>query len=656
MARTRTPPHPPAPPRPDHPADAAVRRGSGDGLPADQQAGLAAVLAGFRHYEAGDDEAARQALQAVGLTSPFLEWKVLLRGLMAYAAGDDARAVENWRRLDPARLSARLAAPLRARLDPEFAAAQPAASAARLRARYEALAGGDLPARLRALQAELGRDKRLTRAWKLAAAAAPLLRRVHPDLEARFARGMYEAIAGQGEQADLAKYRNLFGPPPDDPQFHKLEALGYEAAGQFDVANDHWARYEAWLGSSPSGWPAGVARRARAIILHRMGQNAAALHARPAAPPDDIEAAFAALFRAPERRRPVPGPKPETYFLRSIELAPEWAAPARELFRRYLDQDRPAEAERVARGLLARKPDDLMAIEGLAVLVQREGRADEALNLWKTALATNPLDRRLRALTAHAYHAAARRELAAGRAAAAETVLDEGKDVCAAEFPAGYQALRAVTARKLGRPADADAARDAAAAVPGGRLAAALFVAVDSAMAKLKPADKRAADQAFAAAIEEPPTPLEVNLLHGAWDSYHLSGVSYRGQKTQEKKILALAEKCLAADAPERDFEALCLGLAARQHWKLAEAAAAKCERRFPRNPFFKVALAEALHARNPRYQQERRILRLLDEAKGLIGPGADARTAGLTDVIDRLRKHYSDPADTFDFLFGRAR
>src|SRR5919197_1569437 len=94
-----------------------------------------AVLTAFQEYEAGHDEAARGALQQVGLGSPFLEWKVLLRGLLAYSAGDDARAVENWQRLAPDRLPARLAAPLRAALDPAFLHGQPPDAQTRLRRR-----------------------------------------------------------------------------------------------------------------------------------------------------------------------------------------------------------------------------------------------------------------------------------------------------------------------------------------------------------------------------------------------------------------------------------------------------------------------------------------------------------------------------------------
>src|SRR5262245_42314589 len=71
------------------------------------------ILTAFEQLEAGRDDAVRDALQLIGLRSPFLEWKLFLRGLQAYYQNDDARAIENWQRLRTERLPARLAAPLR---------------------------------------------------------------------------------------------------------------------------------------------------------------------------------------------------------------------------------------------------------------------------------------------------------------------------------------------------------------------------------------------------------------------------------------------------------------------------------------------------------------------------------------------------------------
>src|SRR5207248_3764443 len=120
-------------------------------LPAEFHAALNHVLAAFAHYSAGEDEAARERLQAIGLQSPFLEWKLLLRGLMAYSARDDARALENWQRLTADRLPARLAAPLRAALDPAYRQAQPPATQALLLQAADRLQGVEVVRGLRAV-------------------------------------------------------------------------------------------------------------------------------------------------------------------------------------------------------------------------------------------------------------------------------------------------------------------------------------------------------------------------------------------------------------------------------------------------------------------------------------------------------------------------
>src|SRR5207248_7846116 len=118
-------------------------------LPSALHADFDQVLLAFGHLEAGRDEEARAALQAIGLRSPFLEWKLLLRGLQAYYLKDDARALENWQRLDPERLPARLAAPYRAQIDAAFRNAQPPETQAALQRQLDRLQGSPLQAQLR---------------------------------------------------------------------------------------------------------------------------------------------------------------------------------------------------------------------------------------------------------------------------------------------------------------------------------------------------------------------------------------------------------------------------------------------------------------------------------------------------------------------------
>src|SRR5262249_9529630 len=79
-----------------HAADVARKEGKNGRklLPESLHGQFDLVVQAFAQAEAGQDEAARQSLQGIGLQSPFLEWKLLLRGLLAYYQKDDARALE----------------------------------------------------------------------------------------------------------------------------------------------------------------------------------------------------------------------------------------------------------------------------------------------------------------------------------------------------------------------------------------------------------------------------------------------------------------------------------------------------------------------------------------------------------------------------------
>ena len=162
--------------------DRAIRIKAADSLPTEFQPVHHAVLAAFKHHEAGNDDAAREALQPIGLQSPYLEWKVLLRGLIAYSTNDMPRALENWQRLDPARLPARLAAPLRAGLDPAFRATLPTAYADSLERRMESLVAGPLVDGLRNVRLQLGRDKTLNKAFRQAGSVLQQLKQTAPHL------------------------------------------------------------------------------------------------------------------------------------------------------------------------------------------------------------------------------------------------------------------------------------------------------------------------------------------------------------------------------------------------------------------------------------------------------------------------------------------
>lgn len=628
-----------------HAADRAVRHRTAAFLPPDLHAGFRAITVAFQKHEAGDEAAAREALEPVGLRSPFLEWKVLLRGLMAYAATDDARAAENFARLDPARLPARLAAPLRFAVEPAFAKAQPADAANALAARLRKLTPSTIVEHLRAIARELGREKPLAPAFRAADLVVPLLKTATPALVPRLANCLYHAVVSQGQPEDLAKYRRLFGNPPDDPHFHKLQAMIGEAIHDPPGAHAHWLKYEAWLAAHPPGWPPAVADRARAEVWTHLGANA-----QRALEPDDDEPEFG-FFGAPRRKKLKPlDPPAEACFARAAALAPDSADATRRHFESLVAAGKPADAEAAARAYLARQPDDIYALSALGNLLRTQGRAADAAAVLLRALPLHPLDRTLRFQTASVVLAEARAKLAATPADAL-AVLDAQEPLLADQTPAGRHVLRATAFTKLGRADEAEAARTAALAVPGARLGSAYRLTVDAGLAKLKPADKKAADAGWLAELAKEPTPLEVNQLIGAYDNYFLDGVKYRGQKTHDKKVLDQVPRCTAAAAPEVDFERLAQQLLMKHEFKHAKKLTDALIARFPANPAFHLARAEAgIGAGEREYQVEARVRR----AKTLAEAATDPRHKALLPRIDELQKRFASPYDFLEAFFNR--
>lgn len=630
------PPRPRVAAPPEHPADRAVRLRDPAGLSADDRPGYAAIVDAFAHYEAGRDDAARDALAPVGLKSPFLEWRVLLRGLLAYSAGDDARALENWVRLDPVRLPARLAAPVRAALDPVYKASQSDAVAGQLLDQFAKLTADPVLDGLRTLRRQLGLGRGLDGAFKTLASLVPVLKAACPAAVPGLAGVVYHAVRRHGMPSDLPKYKKAFGPPTDDPGFHRLSALAYEDASQPADVCKHWLAYEAWLGKGPAGWPADVADRARAIVLTQV--------ARAAADPGRVEfAQFLAGLPVPIAfLRPEP-PDPVPIWRRALDLAPDWDQPARELIGYHLNKGQLAEAEAVARAFLERVPAALPILDVLGRLLMRTGRPVEALAVRRRALAASPLDPDVRWRVAVAHLAAARRLTIDGELANAADTLAAGVALNEAVLAGPFDCVEAVLCRKRGDKSAAEAALARAVGRRGGRVAAFLFVAVDSTLAKLKPAERTKANKALADALAGPATPAEATQATLALDQYGAEGIDYRGQKAHETKLDALILRSADADAPEIEFELLVVRCLARDPSKTLPKLTAKLRAKFPANPIFPLAEAEALIAARPEAYSRGVVLRLLTTAARLGAKSTDPRHKAVGERAQSLGDEHYD-------------
>lgn len=624
-------------------ADRAIREGPGgkDLLPADLRPAFEVVRQAFAHYEAGRDEPARAALNAIGLASPFLEWKLLLRGLIAWSANDTPRALENWSRLSPDRLPAQFAAPFRLTADKAYGATLPPDRLAAAARAADQLAGG-LTESLRRLRKQLANEDTIPAALETARVLVPELKRVAPDLVSRLANVVYWALISGGQPEDLPRYNRVFGPPADDPQFHRLQALVLEQMRRLDMAHGMWGKYEEWIARTANRWPGPQQARARALVLERMGRIARDwLDDAGAEDFDGFDEIFAFFDRSGRRKKVAPRkplhPSAEECFRRAGEMAPDWSAPALELLREYAG--RPDKALAAVEDLLQRFPDNLPILESAAGLYERLGDTAKAHECLKRALAANPLDRELRQQAAGLALNAARRHAEAGDFAAARAGLREAADLGGPILTAAVAALGMAIELKAGEADAAAGYQESLTGQPDARLATAYRLTVEGTRLKVKKKDLGPHQTAFTAGLAGPATTGELAALLDALDQYRREPVKYRGLKTHEKKVLDRVAAFGREELPEDELVRFGLVLHRSRLWKPLRELAERAMSRFPANAYFVFFAAEAAVSRQRTEYVGGRAGALYLRVKRLIDAKPGEQYRRLQELLDERRK-----------------
>jgi tetratricopeptide (TPR) repeat protein len=568
-------------------ADAAVAQGLAGkaSLPQDLHVTFDLILQAFAHYESGRDEEARAALQGIGLQSPFLEWKVLLRGLVAYQAKDDARALENWQRLDQARLPSRLCATMRASIDPAYLASQTPVIQQTLRAKGMQLQGLSIAPLLRDIKEMLHGD-RVMQAFRKAEQVVAVLKRDHADLAARFAQCFFWAVIEHGDVEDLERYRRVFGVPVDDPKLYRLEALALEARGMWPEAHKVWQSFIGEVAQNPAAWTGESAQRVQALIWTRMAENAAFKRKRRARSDNPFFDLFAAQT-APLK------PSAEQCLENAIKLAPDRIDSYRALFNLYCDDDKPAKAKKVGQQLLKRFPDHVETLEALGDLCMHNKDYKKAQEYFEQAMHANPLERSLRFDLARAKQNYALTLTLAGKHDKAREQYEQAlplKDGSKTSFLCQW-AVAEMKANNLPRAEELIAQ---AQAEPDHRLACRFALVGESVRANLPTKEKKQFAQDLKTALAQTPTPAEILvLIESAASQRHTHDETFHGQKAQEKTILKFLDRIKFNEFNEAQLVRLCRGLAtllARKPWL-------KClnhaRRHFLKNPFFRLSYTD---------------------------------------------------------------
>ena len=502
--------------------------------------------------------------------------------------------------------------------------------------------GSTLLSNLRTLRAALADKNKMPSAFRQAEALLPALRQEAPHLLPRLAACFYWAVLETGPD-DVLRYQRVFGKPPDDPNFHRLYALGYEKAGELGEAHVRWQQYEREIADHPERWPGDQADHARALIWLRMGENAASV-------PEP---------RRGQRRRgfdpfgddedtPL-DPPAEKCFQKSLELAADQLETHEALVRHHLEAGREGKAEKAARQLLKQFPDHVPTLELLSDLRRKRGEYTEALNLAGQALQGNPLDRNLRRKVSDTHLLLARQHVEGGSFDEARQSFQAALDLSGGPDGSIILAHWAACEFKASDPARAEDLLQQALSRTPAAVGIAYLLLTEVIRLNLDRALKKRFEQDFKDGLAEPNQAGAVFLTR-ILAAVHAGGVSYLGQKGHTQKVLSYIHKARDLDFGETQLEELCQNLLDLEAYPRARRFADIGERQYPQNPFFPYLHALAWIRSEGRRFRPYQVVPLLQNAQRLAkARPPDERRDLLLDDIER-HLHELNPFD-LDFL-----
>ena len=174
----------------------------------------------------------------------------------------------------------------------------------------------------------------------------------------------------------------------------------------------------------------------------------------------------------------------------------------------------------------------------------------------------------------------------------------------------------------------------------GTRLAVSFSVLVEAIHLKLPTALKNRFDKDYKAALLEPPTPEAAQSLLDTVASYRVGGVTYRGQKTHEKKALTYLQRVPESAFSEDQLQRIGYSLLFLESRKASQRVARAGQDRFPKNPHFPFLQAEAYISMGPDRCPTWIVVPLLGQAHELASKlPPDEERDQLIEKIDGLQK-----------------
>lgn len=219
--------------------DAAVRSGDTKGCPSTLVPEVRLVRESLEAVAAGRDDEASELLQAIGRLSPLADWKLFVRGLIAFYSQAHDRRDSNWSRLTEGRLPFRIARSLAVASAPAGQARDPAIDRNRLR---DVRKGLDTPLarNLRRLQTALQEGNRWTVSY---GQLKQEFSQSHPEIVERVSEIIATKFIRESNYDEFERLQKMKPSLRHDPRMSRVTALFFEYDDYTDEAIKSWKAY-----------------------------------------------------------------------------------------------------------------------------------------------------------------------------------------------------------------------------------------------------------------------------------------------------------------------------------------------------------------------------------------------------------------------------
>ncbi|WP_020469295.1 tetratricopeptide repeat protein [Zavarzinella formosa] len=562
-----------------------------------QLAEIAALREAFAAHEAGNAELAREKLNAIGMASPLMEWKLMLRGLIAWAAKEDTKVAENWSRLKPDRLPAKLVAPLRSFVEP-VVSTQLSGIELASQEKQTAILLGPLMGNLAKIRTLVGQERNREPLFRAAKEITGELRMLSKRALNTLGSVVYWSIYLHGQPPELGLYEQAFGKPELDPKFHRLRGLVAERLHELDMAHEEWSEYERWILRNPQFFPVTHINRIRGTLQLRIARLAIDLKTLPEFPDD-----LFSMFGRGVPPKPKGAPSPEPALRSAMELMPDDKEPVLELFDFLMENEREADAKAIVDLLEKKFGEDMEALRRLEAYYLDSGDFEKSIACLRKSIALNPLDKRLRMRGAIMGLTLARSCASKGDYDQARRCLDEvrpNNDDSVEIFNPSILALRGVMAAKEKNKEVWEAIKTDLTKEQN-RVPGVYLLLAEGNRVKLPKKELDGFLAEFKAILAKPPSMREFELLIKSISQYQLDPVPYRGLASHEKLLQAAVIAATANKPTESDLQIFGIIVLGARWAKTLKEIARIGTRQYPKNAYFWFFQAEAIQGpKNP--------------------------------------------------------